>query len=415
MLSPVREEGHAELLRELLRPIDRRRDELQRHLDELAGRRAVMPPRERTAAREAAVELRDELARLDLVAAVATRLFQPPAPAPSRSAHVAPAGLLTRPPYRNAVVVMAIAVTMVSIFAVSYTLALDRPAPHDIPAAVVGPPAAPARRDRRAGRRHGQRSTPHPYASLARAKHAIGEQRIYAALALTGSRPRLFIAERGRDLDRPRAGQAAQAVPARAGGRCRSLTCNPLAADRPAGSRLVLRDAGRHHSRVRDDVPAAGQRREPAAARLARLHRRPGAGRRAGAGADHRPVLQALPGTVPGAVGGARRRGRRCGAVQLGDAHAHWAVGHHSHMGPVHRDRQCRVRRRCCAATPPSVYRFVGRFLPNGATVETIRNVSTSPIISIWQPILVEVAWITGALVLLLIAALRRRRTPGTG
>jgi hypothetical protein len=29
------------------------------------------------------------------------------------------AGLLTQPPYRNAVVVMAIAVTMVSIFAVS--------------------------------------------------------------------------------------------------------------------------------------------------------------------------------------------------------------------------------------------------------------------------------------------------------
>ena len=34
------------------------------------------------------------------------------------------AGLLTQPPYRNAVVVMATAVTMVSIFAVSQTLAL---------------------------------------------------------------------------------------------------------------------------------------------------------------------------------------------------------------------------------------------------------------------------------------------------
>jgi hypothetical protein len=47
-------------------------------------------------------------------------------------------GLLILPPYRNAVVVMTIAVTMVSIFAVSYTLALGRPTPHGIPAAVVG-------------------------------------------------------------------------------------------------------------------------------------------------------------------------------------------------------------------------------------------------------------------------------------
>jgi hypothetical protein len=48
-----------------------------------------MPPGERAAAREAAVELRDELARLDLVAAVAARLLQPPAyAARSRAAHV---------------------------------------------------------------------------------------------------------------------------------------------------------------------------------------------------------------------------------------------------------------------------------------------------------------------------------------
>jgi hypothetical protein len=88
MLSPALEEGHAELLRELLLPIDRRRDELKRQLDELAGRRAVMPPRDRTAAR-AAVELRDELARVEVVAAVATRLLLPPAGAArSRPGHV---------------------------------------------------------------------------------------------------------------------------------------------------------------------------------------------------------------------------------------------------------------------------------------------------------------------------------------
>jgi hypothetical protein len=89
MLSPVQEEGQAELLRELLLPIDRRQDELRRQLNGLAGHRAVMSPRERTATRETAVELRDELARLDLVAAVARRLLQSPArEARSRPARV---------------------------------------------------------------------------------------------------------------------------------------------------------------------------------------------------------------------------------------------------------------------------------------------------------------------------------------
>ena len=116
------------------------------------------------------------------------------------------AELLTQPPYRNAVVVMAIAVTMVSIFAVSYTLALDRPTPHDIPAAVVGHPAhrpgvIPALQ---AATGNGLRLS--RYASLARAKRAIDEQRIYAALTLTGSRPRLFDRQRGRHLRRSRAG-----------------------------------------------------------------------------------------------------------------------------------------------------------------------------------------------------------------
>ena len=78
MLSPAHE-APPEPLREILLPIDRRRDELQRQLSELTGRRLAMAPGERTAAREVAVELRDELARLDLVAAIAARLLPPPA------------------------------------------------------------------------------------------------------------------------------------------------------------------------------------------------------------------------------------------------------------------------------------------------------------------------------------------------
>src|ERR1700760_2766111 len=91
-------------------------------------------------------------------------------------------GLLTQPPHRNAVVVMAIAVTMVSIFAVSYTLALGRPTPHDIPAAVVGHPARRAGVIRALEAATGSGLRLSRYTSLARAEHAIDEQRIYAAL-----------------------------------------------------------------------------------------------------------------------------------------------------------------------------------------------------------------------------------------
>jgi hypothetical protein len=155
---------------------------------------------------------------------------------------------LTQPPYRNALVVMAIAVTMVSIFAVSYTLALGRPTPHDIPAAVVG-----------------------------------------------------------------------------------------------------------------------------------HLARRPG-------------VIPALEATTDNSV-------RLSSYASLARA----AIGNAASGGAV--------------APPllPAFYRFVGRFLPNGATVETIRNAVYFTDHQHLEPILVEAAWITSALVLLLIAAERRGRTPGTG
>ncbi|HEY2320229.1 MAG TPA: hypothetical protein VGH67_18115, partial [Solirubrobacteraceae bacterium] len=144
-------------------------------------------------------------------------------------------GLLTQPPYRNAVVVMVIAVTMASIFAVSYTLALGRPTPHDIPAAVVGHPARrpgviPALE---AATGNGLRLT--SYASLARAKHAVDEQQTYAALALTGGRPRLFLASAAGISVARVLEHAAQAVPARAGGPLQIVDLHPLPPTDPEG------------------------------------------------------------------------------------------------------------------------------------------------------------------------------------
>jgi hypothetical protein len=47
--------------------------------------------------------------------------------------------------------------------------------------------------------------------------------------------------------------------------------------------------------------------------------------------------------------------------------------------------------------------------------VETIRNAVYFTAHQHLEPIIVETAWIAGALVLLLVAARRRGRTPGTG
>jgi len=68
---------------------------------------------------------------------------------------------------------------------------------------------------------------------------------------------------------------------------------------------------------------------------------------------------------------------------------------------------------RDAVSQPPS--RPSLKFLANRATVETIRNAVYFTDDQHLQPILVEAAWIVGVLVLLLVAARRRGRTPGTG
>lgn len=60
----------------------------------------------------------------------------------------------------------------------------------------------------------------------------------------------------------------------------------------------------------------------------------------------------------------------------------------------------------------PGVYRFVGRFLPNGATVEAIRNVMYFPHDQHLKPLAVEAVWLIGALLLILVWAARCGRSP---
>jgi hypothetical protein len=72
---------YTEPLDQLVPAIERCRREAQRRLDELARRRVAMTPVERAAEndtlRTEAVAIRNELARVDLVCSLATRLLRP--------------------------------------------------------------------------------------------------------------------------------------------------------------------------------------------------------------------------------------------------------------------------------------------------------------------------------------------------
>ncbi|MGZ4312466.1 MAG: DUF3533 domain-containing protein [Solirubrobacteraceae bacterium] len=323
--------------------------------------------------------------------------------------------LLTQPPYRNAIVVMAIAVTMVSIFAVSYTLALGRPTPHDIAAAVVGQPVRrpgviPALE---AATGNGLRLT--PYASLARAKHAIDEQRIYAVLALTGSRPRLFVASAAGTSVARVLEQAAQAVPAWAGGPLQIVDLHPLPPTDPQGlasfyatlAATILGFVTMFQLRAN----AEGLTLRAWLVCIVALALVGGLV----LALITDPLLKALRGQFPelwGALAAEVAAAALFNSAML-TLIGRWAiiptwglfiaVGNAASGGAV--------------APPllPAFYRFVGRFLPNGATVETIRNAVYFTDHQHLEPILVDAAWIAGALALLLIAAGSRGRTPGTG
>jgi hypothetical protein len=322
---------------------------------------------------------------------------------------------LTQPPYRNAVVVMAIAVTMVSIFAVSYTLALGRPTPHDIPAAVVGRSARRTGviRGLEAGTGNGLRLS--RFASLAGAKHGIDEQRIYAALTLTGSRPRLFVASAAGISVARVLEQAAQAVPTRAGGPLQIVDLHPLPPTDPQGlaSFYVTLAATILGFVTMFQLRAHAESLSLRAWLVCIVVLVLVGGLVLVLITD--PLLKALRGPFPelwAALAAEIAAAALFNAAML-TLIGRWAIiptwglfvaiGNAASGGAV--------------APPllPAFYRFVGRFLPNGASVETIRNAVYFTDYQHLEPILVEAAWITGALVLLLIAARSRRRTPGTG
>jgi len=96
-------------------------------------------------------------------------------------------------PYRNAVVVIAIAIAMAAVFATSYSLVLGRATPHRITIGLVGNPAEqPALLAALKRATHGGLAL-YPYAADAAAEEAIDDQAIYAALVLDQGIPRVLV------------------------------------------------------------------------------------------------------------------------------------------------------------------------------------------------------------------------------
>jgi hypothetical protein len=92
------------------------------------------------------------------------------------------------------VVIAAVAICMGCLFLTTYSLALGDPVPHRIDAGIVGNPATqPKTVDAVQGVAGGTLAF-RAYPSVSVALHAIDEQRVYAALDLTSSRPTLYVA-----------------------------------------------------------------------------------------------------------------------------------------------------------------------------------------------------------------------------
>jgi hypothetical protein len=101
---------------------------------------------------------------------------------------------LPRAEDRTAVLVIAIAIVMASMFVASYTLALGRPIPHHVPAGIVDEPAQPPELVNALEAATRDAIEFHPYPSPSAAQTAIGERTICAALVGDPDRPRLLVA-----------------------------------------------------------------------------------------------------------------------------------------------------------------------------------------------------------------------------
>jgi hypothetical protein len=348
----------------------------------------------------------------------ATRRDRAPKPAPTTEDSQSVSGeRRSRPvggkPLRDAAVVIGIAVAMACLLAVSYTLALGRPTPRRIPAGVVGDPA------RHKGLISALETQTHGalglrrYPTAAAAGRAVSEQQIYGVLVLTRPRAELLVASAAgisvaRLLER-----AAATISTPAAEQLTVADLRPLPMSDPEGLAsfyvaLAATILG-FITMLQIRVNASGLSLRAwllcivAVAMLGGLM----------LALVSDSVIAALHGPFPElwtALAAQIATGALFGSTMIMLV-GRWAMvptwaflvplGNAASGGAV--------------APPllPPFYAFVGRYMPNGATVEIVRNAVYFRHYQHLGPILVEAAWIATTFTALIIIARIKGRGPG--
>ena len=320
--------------------------------------------------------------------------------------------IATRPPYRHALIVIAITTTMACLFVVSYSLALGRPIPHHIPAGLVGDTSTqPKLVAQLETATHGGLAF-RPYRSVAAAERAIDEQRIYAALVLDGRQARLLVASAAGSSVSRVLETAAMEISEGSSARLSVVDLHPLPPGDPSGlvafyATLAATILGfTTVFQLRANAP--GLLRRHWVVCIAVLAVCGGlllaTVTDVGIGALHGPFAE-LWATFAAQIAAAALFNATM-LILIG----RWAMlptwgffvvlGNASSGGAV--------------ASPllPAYDRFFGRFMPNAATVETIRNAVYFRHAQHLEPILIEALWLVGALAAMMLATRFCRRTP---
>jgi hypothetical protein len=316
-------------------------------------------------------------------------------------------------PPRGALFIIAIACATASIFAVTYSLALGRATPRHIPAALVGDSRTHSDLVAAVERAMHNTLSFTPYRSVAAAKQAVDEQRIYAALDLNGSHPRLLIASAAGVSVARLLTQAAETVERRGVPTLSVVDLHPLPPGDPQGlvSFYVTLAATLlgfiTMFQMRSNVSPMGLRTwlgciallAVAGGLLLALITDPFLGALRGPFAELWALLAAE--TAVSALFASTM------IVLVG----RWAwlptwllfvaVGNSSSGGAV------------APPLEPPFFAFIGAFLPTGATVEAIRGAVYFTHTQQLQPMVVESLWLVGGVAALLTSARLLGRVPG--
>ena len=318
-----------------------------------------------------------------------------------------------RPPYRNALVIVGIAAVMGALFCAAYSLALGRATPHQIGVGLVGRPAERPALVGALERAAGGGLAFRPYPSAQAAQAAIDQQAEYGALVLAPGPPRLLVSSASGASVARVLEQAAMRASQALGKPVPIVDLHPLPPGDPLGLIEFYATLG---ASIVGFVAMLQLRGNVHGISLGGwlvliLVLAVATGLVLALVAD--PLINALPGPFPELwyALGAETAVAALVCSTLIVLIGRWAIipvwllfvilGNTSAGGAV--------------APPllPPVWAFVGRFLPPGATVDTIRTAVYFRNDQHAGPFVVQAAWLAGAVVALLISVRLLGRLPG--